>query len=205
MKRVSSTIEKSTDEVILDVALGLLKEVGYKGMTMDEVAAGANLGKGTLYLRFKSKEDLALSCIDRTNRRLQERLKAIARGNLSPSGKLEAMLKERVLFRLQSAQGHKTGIDDLLFALRSQLFDRRDSYHRDEALLFAEVLIEGRTVGEFELDEPYETAFALLTATNSLMPYSLSPRDLIERVKVEQSIGRLAPMLVKSVKSPLDR
>lgn len=204
LKRVTTGPEKPCYDAILDVADELLREHGYKRMTMDDVASGSGLGKGTLYLYFDSKEDLALSCIDRKNLLLREKLKAVARGPLGAPEKLEAMLKERVLLRLKLAQGHKTGFDDLLFALRQQLFERRDRYHHEEALLFAEVLVEGRTTGAFDIDEPYETAMALITATNSLMPYSLSPRELIERIQVERSIGRLAPMLVKSVMKPTE-
>jgi AcrR family transcriptional regulator len=192
-------MEKPSRQVILDAVQELLKEHGYKSMTMEAVAAKAGLGKGTIYLYFESKDDLALSCIDRMNRQLQEEMKAIARSSDPAEKKLETLLKERVLFRLKGVQGHKTGIDDLLFGLRTQLFERRDRYHHEEALLIAEVLIEGRTLGRFEVDEPYEVAQALITATNSLLPYSLSPRELVERIHVERSIDRLAPLLVKSV------
>jgi len=192
-------VERNTDDVILDAAHELLKEHGYRGMTMDEVAARVNLGKGTLYLHFRSKEDLALSCIDRGNRQVQEKLRTIARSSLCPAEKLEEMLRQRVLLRLKAVAGHKTGIDDMLQALREPLRDRREQYHGAEAHLIAEVLVEGRTLGAFEVEEPYETAFALITATNSLQPYSLSPQELVEKVGVEQRIARLAPMLVRSV------
>jgi AcrR family transcriptional regulator len=187
--------------MVLDVAYALLKESGYKRMTMDEVATRANLGKGTLYLYFDSKEDLAHSCIDRTNQRLQESLKTIARGSKTPTDKLERMLIERVLYRFRAVQGHKAGIDDVLSCLRHELFERRDRWHAAEAQLFAEVLVEGRTKGEFDVDEPFEVASALVTATNSLLPYSLSPRELVERVDVEKRIQRISRILVKGLLS----
>jgi AcrR family transcriptional regulator len=43
---------------ILDVAADLLLRHGYRRVTIDDVAAGANIGKGTIYLHWKSREQL---------------------------------------------------------------------------------------------------------------------------------------------------
>ena len=64
----------NTREAILDAAAALLAEGGFQGMTMDEIARRAGLGKGTTYIYFESKRDLALSVLDRMSHRLQERL-----------------------------------------------------------------------------------------------------------------------------------
>ncbi|WP_433345060.1 TetR/AcrR family transcriptional regulator [Microtetraspora malaysiensis] len=43
---------------ILDVAADLLMRHGYRRVTMDDVAAGAGIGKGTVYLHWKTREQL---------------------------------------------------------------------------------------------------------------------------------------------------
>ena len=43
---------------ILDAAADLLLRHGYRRVTIDDVAAGANIGKGTIYLHWKSREQL---------------------------------------------------------------------------------------------------------------------------------------------------
>ena len=50
---------------ILDAAEHVFFEKGLKSATMDEVAEEAELSKGTLYLYFKSKEDLYLGITER--------------------------------------------------------------------------------------------------------------------------------------------
>ena len=65
-------------EEILDAVEAQLELVGYAGMTIEEVARHANIGKGTVYLHFASKEDRALSSIDRLIERLLHHLKTIA-------------------------------------------------------------------------------------------------------------------------------
>lgn len=48
-------------EHIIDVASKLLDKKAYSKITMDEVASKAKMAKGTLYLYFKTKEELYLS------------------------------------------------------------------------------------------------------------------------------------------------
>ncbi|MEU7853187.1 TetR/AcrR family transcriptional regulator [Nonomuraea sp. NPDC049141] len=43
---------------ILDVAADLLLRHGYRRVTIDDVAAGADIGKGTVYLHWKTREQL---------------------------------------------------------------------------------------------------------------------------------------------------
>ncbi|GLY06362.1 TetR/AcrR family transcriptional regulator [Actinoplanes sp. NBRC 101535] len=56
------------DAEILDVALQVLAEVGYTGMTMAAVAARAKAGKGTFYRRWPSKADLVLDAVGHMKR-----------------------------------------------------------------------------------------------------------------------------------------
>lgn len=51
------------DAAILTAALALLAEQGYAGMTVDGVAAAAGVGKATIYLRYRSKADLATAAL----------------------------------------------------------------------------------------------------------------------------------------------
>lgn len=186
-------------ELILDAAGELLRDVGYKRMTIDELAKHAGLGKGTVYLYFESKQEVALSFIDRSNIRLQGNLRSILRNGGSTRERLGRMLVERVMIRFEAVQGLKEGIDDLLICLRPQLFERRTKWMAAEARIFAELLIEGRTRGEFAFSDAFQTADAFLDATNSLLPHSLSPKQLGERNQLLERTTVLADLLVKSV------
>jgi AcrR family transcriptional regulator len=52
-------------ERILDAAAQLLQRWGYKRLTMDDVAAQAGIGKGTIYLHWKTREALFEAVLDR--------------------------------------------------------------------------------------------------------------------------------------------
>ncbi|MFF0202034.1 TetR/AcrR family transcriptional regulator [Streptomyces sp. NPDC005017] len=51
------------ERAILDAALEQLGTVGWKGLTMEGVAAGAQTGKAAVYRRWPSKEDLVVDAL----------------------------------------------------------------------------------------------------------------------------------------------
>lgn len=186
-------------DTILDAADRLLARYGYQKMTMDDLAREVGIGKGSIYLHFKSKEEVALSHIDRIIERLTVRLRAVADSNAPPMQKIKKMLMERVLFRFDSVQHYTRSLDDLLAVLRSRLLARRRGYFEAEARIFADVLREGQRQGLFEARDALAVAETLLVATNSLLPYSLSTRELGEREDVKERASRLANLLLRGL------
>ena len=59
-RRRGQTLERA----IYDAVLGQLQEVGYVGLTMEGVAAGAHTGKAALYRRWPRKEDLVVDALE---------------------------------------------------------------------------------------------------------------------------------------------
>src|SRR3954453_17961659 len=59
---------------VLSAAAALFAERGVAGVSMDEVAAAAGVGKGTLFRRFTDKSGLAVALLDELERDLQQRI-----------------------------------------------------------------------------------------------------------------------------------
>ncbi|MEV7685098.1 TetR/AcrR family transcriptional regulator [Streptomyces bungoensis] len=59
------------ERAILDAALEQLSTVGWNGMTMEGVAAGAQTGKAAVYRRWSSKEDLVADALEAGLPRIQ--------------------------------------------------------------------------------------------------------------------------------------
>ena len=59
---------------ILDAALKVFAEKGFYNATMDEIAEKAELGKGTIYYYFSTKEDLYLQLLKREEEKLSDEL-----------------------------------------------------------------------------------------------------------------------------------
>ena len=183
-------------DAILDAAERLLARYGYQKMTMDDLAREAGIGKGTTYLHFPSKQEVILCSIDRIVERLLEQLRTIARSDAAPTDKVRQMLRTRVLFRFDSVKDYSLGLDDVLRALRPAYLARRQRYFAAEAAVIAKVLRDGEVLEAFTVADPLAAAHTLLLATNALLPYSLSRRELGKRKEVEEQVGRIADLLL---------
>jgi AcrR family transcriptional regulator len=191
--------KEAVKESILDATDRLLARYGYRKMTVEDIAAEAGIGKGTIYLHFTSKEEVVLSHIDRIVERLNSRLREIAESHTAAAERLKLMLLTRVLFRFDSIQHYTQSLNDLLAVLRPRLLARRAQYFESEAQIFVQVLKAGRESGELTFDNEHSTAHALLQATNGLLPYSLSTTELGEREEVEQRTADVANLMVRGL------
>ena len=82
--------EEARLERVLDAAAELLVRLGYRRVTIDEVARRAGIGKGTVYLHFPTKEALFLAVLLRTHRDVVARL--VARIEADPAEALPGRL-----------------------------------------------------------------------------------------------------------------
>ena len=165
---------KTTRDAILDATDKLLTRYGYKKMTIDDLAQEVGIGKGSVYLHFSSKEAIALSHIDRIIEGLKKKLRTIAKKPMPADERLQAMLIERVVYRFDSVQHYTQSLNELLSHIRPRLLQRRKRYFDDEARILSVVIAEGQTASHFIEGDPLDIAQTLVSATNSLLPYSLS-------------------------------
>ena len=187
---------RTVRDAILDATDRLLADRGYKKMTIDDLAAEVGIGKGSVYLHFDSKEEIALSHIDGIIAQLMKKLEILSRSNKPCEKRLRAMLRERVLYRFDRAQHYRQSINELLGVVRPKLLERRREYFTAEARIFARVIKEGSQSGVFTDLDAMETADNLIVATNSVLPYSLSAYELGERKDLEKKVDSLTNLLL---------
>jgi AcrR family transcriptional regulator len=199
VRSLSKNAAAEMRERILDAADVLLGQYGYQKMTMADLAKEVGIGKGTLYLHFKSKEELTLSRIDRVVERLLERLTRIVNSPASVASKIEDMLITRVIFRYDAVQHYTRSINDVLVAIRPAYLSRRQAYFTKEVRLFQTVLSDGVASGTLAPGDPQELAETLITATNALLPYNLTIKELGRRRKVCRDVERIAALMLKGL------
>lgn len=187
---------KTTRDAILDATDRLLARNGYKKMTIDDLAREVGIGKGSVYLHFSSKEEIALSHIDRLVERIKGRLASIAQQNTAPNDRLLEMLIDRVMVRFDSVQHYSQSLNELLGYLRPQLLERRKRYFDEEARIISGVIAEGQSQGILTAGDPLDFAQTLITATNSLLPYSLSAFELGDRGDLADRTKKTASLLI---------
>ena len=186
---------------LLDATDRLLTRYGYKKMTIDDLAQEVGIGKGSVYLHFSSKEEIALSHIDRIIDRLKAKLRMIAAKKGGADKRLREMLVERVMFRFDSVQHYTQSLNQLLSYLRPRLLERRKRYFDEEARILAGVITEGQEANMLAAGKAFDLAQTLVTATNSLLPYSLSAWELGDRADVADRAKKTAELLIRGLRS----
>ncbi len=184
---------------ILDAADRALAGTGYRHMRIEDLARAAGIAKGTVYLSFPSKQEIALACIDRMAERVLAEMRSLAAAPGPVAARLERMLIARVLVRFDYAREHSASVDEILRAIRPALLARRAAHFRAESRVLAGVLREARAQSELAARE---TAHAMILATNALLPYSLGVREMGRRAEIARRAGRIAGLVIHGALAP---
>lgn len=195
---VKSTARDQVRDSLLDAMDRLLARYGYQKTTVDDLAAEAGIGKGTVYLYFSSKEQVALSCIDRFHDRLVDELQAISGSQASSYDKVVAVMKERVRCRFEYCR-NTSSFSEMLSALQGELLSRKARYHQEEASVLESILKQGAKAREWPACDFKAAADAIVHATNGFLPYSLKVSQLGSWEEIEGQIECLAQLLVYGV------
>jgi len=186
-------------EAILDAAGQLFEHYGYRKTTIEEIAQEARIGKGTVYLHFKNKEDVGMCWLGRLHGHIRDELVDIANSDRSTPDRIREILSHRVMQRFDIFTRHQRSMDEALSSLKDLIQERKAAFHRSEAELIETLMREGIAKGEIEIEDPAAAAESMVIATNSLMPYSLRPSQLGDRESVFVKAQALASLLVRAI------
>jgi len=184
---------------ILEAAEGLFERYGYRKTTVDEIAQAAGLGKGTIYLYFKSKEDLAYAWLEHLHRDLRQAIVGIGESPGPGPERAHRFLMTRVLARYDIFSRSGRSMEEVLETLKPNLWERRDQFHAFEAGILAQILTDGIADQTVRPLDSVRTAHSMVTATNDLMPYYRRPQQLGDRNLVEDRTRDLADLLCLAI------
>ncbi|MGW8187489.1 MAG: TetR/AcrR family transcriptional regulator [Desulfobacterales bacterium] len=169
---------------ILAAAAELFVVQPFHKVLLSDVAEAAGVGKGTLYVYFKSKEDLYMSVLysgfDQLVERMQRRLN---QSQIGPVENLEAAISEMVQFAYQNPH-----MFELMRTVpRPGVFDkvRWDSKREELRVLLVSIIRRGIASGEFFDPHPDLTArFIPGLVRSALMenPQSIDARTLTRHI-----------------------
>ena len=190
----------TTRDQILDATERIMARFGFRKMTMEDIAQEARVGRRTIYLYFRNKEDVALSSIGRVVEAAEARMREIlGDSELEPAEKLRAMLKERVMSRVRAIAAYHESLDELFEVVRPAYIERRKQYFALEQDLISQALEFGNESRHFRVENPMGMAAIMLQATNAYLPYSLSVKELGNPEQIEKQLGMLVDVLIRGV------
>jgi AcrR family transcriptional regulator len=172
---------------LLAAAESLLVERGYKGMTIDDIAETAGIGKGTVYLAFKSKMDLACEVV------LVKELAVLARlgeRRLDSARAREQLIVDRVMLRYDAYREFRAGLMAALAPAQKLLREVLGSVRSQEERIFALAVAGSGAAADW--------AGTVLTATESLLPVWFGYDVLGSRDQVASKASAVARALVSA-------
>ena len=160
MKRARTQEAKDARvQLLLDAALDEFVERGFSAARMDDIAARANLSKGTLYIYFDSKEALFNGLIDAVALPKLDQIRQLAASSSSFDAVLtgfstfaQAAIQESKLPRLLKVLiGESNNFPDTVRRYRRDVVDR-------VLAVFANLLRDAAARGEINVADPELTA-----------------------------------------------
>ncbi|PWI58091.1 TetR/AcrR family transcriptional regulator [Sulfoacidibacillus thermotolerans] len=92
------SMRASKTRVIFEAAIDIFSERGFEKATMDDIAAKANVAKGTIYYHFKSKEELFVFLVEQGTEILREHVLAKLSDQMTPTDQIRTIIHEQLTF-----------------------------------------------------------------------------------------------------------
>jgi len=184
-------------ERILDAAVRVFARKGFHSTRVSEVAKAAGVADGTIYLYFKSKDELLVSLFeDRV-----ERLLAFLEADLPRSGSASDKLRRIIELQLGLLEGERDLAEVLTVILRqSTKLMKKYAAPKFNAYLdsIARVVADGQASGELRGDvSPHLVARAMFGALDGLaMTWALGKAD---RGGLSRASGQLAQIVLRGL------
>lgn len=154
-----------TKDDILDAAAQVIRQKGFHGASMSDIAGAVQLQKASLYHHVSSKQEILLELLDRALALLTEQVEMVANQPAPPDDKLRRMV--RIYLRLLAENSDLSSV--LLFEHRSLEPDQHARHipNRDRfEILWREVLVEGIESGIFQCEDVALSVRALMGILN---------------------------------------
>jgi AcrR family transcriptional regulator len=132
--KVTSQYKTDVRERIVQSAIECFSKYGFDRSRMDDIAKTADLSKGTLYLYFKSKEDLFYDICENNLKMIKEQLSQIfatkkedlvsdAERFYENLQRIENKGSEKVFFEIVAESARNPKLQRILYEQRTKIFD----------------------------------------------------------------------------------
>jgi AcrR family transcriptional regulator len=170
-------------EKILRVAARLFATQPFHATRMEDVAAAAEVGKGTVYRYFKDKDELFLALLAQAAEQMAAGVRAALDERVSPVGQLEGVVRSLIDFfdeqpHLFDLISHADSMHWLADGspwqqMREEMFDQVRG-----------VFVRGQKTGVFATQEPDLAVLLLLGGVRAVIRFGNRPRpaDLPQRI-----------------------
>ena len=184
-----------TRDDILDAAAQVIRQKGFHGASMADIAEAVKLQKASLYHHVSSKQEILLALLDRALEMLFEQIDIVAKQPLPSDEKLHRMIQ--IYLRLLAENSDLSAV--LLFEHRSLEPDQHARHipNRDRfEALWQDVIKDGVQEGVFECPDTALVVRALMGILN----WTLTWYHLDGSLSIEQIADQYTDLLQNGLK-----
>ncbi len=188
---------------ILESALKLYSEKGSKNTSVEDIAKKAGIGKGTIYLYFKSKEDIFIESViyafSQWGKVLKEELEKID----SYEKRLEFYIEKNILMLSKSKEIANIFVAEFptFLSLIIQRNKVKKSYLYNQRIMFLKSIIEnGVKNGEFKEVDSEIFSQILVGAINSFFAKRLLLKEKTQKNEIKRFISMIMQIIIKEDK-----
>ncbi len=192
---------------ILKAARKLFFERGFKSVTVDLIAAKAEVSKGSIYLYFDSKEEIYTQILISANIERHKEIENFIKKEGTASELLQAFAEDYVNFFLANNELFRILMTFMLHADNMNLTEEQNTQlihtTNENIRTFSEILKKGVNSGEFAPDldirQVQYAVWGLLNGIISLYIYTGAPEKRAERIQTIVRDG--INMFIKGIKA----
>lgn len=169
--------DENKRRLIIQTAVKLFSEMPFHKVRLDDVAAAAGVGKGTVYIYFKNKEELYYSLVYEGFAGMVDRLKLeLQQPGLNSAAKLRIIVAGVVEFGVRQPQFFDV-LRTVGVPAANSLWDAK---RKETAMLAQQVVIDGVNSGEFVDSRPDRIGLYLMAMVRAAMLYGPKVEDQSE-------------------------
>lgn len=183
-----------TKNLIFESAIKIFSESGYRGATMDDIAANAGLAKGTLYYHFEGKEEIFNFIVEEGLKILQNQVMEVQEINIGPIEKLVRICKIQLTFLY--------GYIDFFKLVMSQLWgneSRQDELRQKIRMYIKEIEINIKNAIENGEIEKGDTELIAFQFFGSLCSSAIYESIHIEKISLDNIIDSTINFTLKGI------
>jgi AcrR family transcriptional regulator len=185
---------------ILNAAEEVFTQKGLDLARMDDIADETGLSKGTLYLYFKSKDDLIIAILDRIFQGVFKQLDERKPGELSATESIYWFTEEAIRDYKKMMRLMPVAYEFLALAFRNKTVQLAlKQYFRHYMDVLAPMIQHGIEAGEFRPVDPQEVAIALGAIYEGTVLLWVYDKELVD---MERHIRSSIKLLLEGIQVP---
>ncbi|WP_432662392.1 TetR/AcrR family transcriptional regulator [Wukongibacter baidiensis] len=143
--------KKKKREAIIFSALAIFERDGFHKAKVEDIAKGANVGKGTIYEYFKSKKDLFYQMVKSLMNMYFEQIQSVAEENVDPISSLEELTKLQLDTECKHGSlGHVIHVEAIKSGIGKDLKDVYIEFRSKQIKLIQGIINKGIESGIFK-------------------------------------------------------